>query len=60
MIGAGAVVTKNIGKNELWLGNPAKHVGYVTNDGIILDFNLKSKNNLKNFKWFNNKLIQIQ
>lgn len=33
MIGAGSVVTKNIGKNELWYGNPAKFVGYVCQCG---------------------------
>ncbi|CZE49299.1 acyltransferase [Campylobacter geochelonis] len=29
MIGAGSVVTKSVGANELWYGNPAKHRGYV-------------------------------
>lgn len=29
MIGAGSVITKNIGKQELWYGNPAMHKGYV-------------------------------
>ena len=29
MIGAGSVVTKNIGEQELWYGNPARHQGYV-------------------------------
>jgi acetyltransferase-like isoleucine patch superfamily enzyme len=29
MIGAGSVVTKNINKQELWYGNPAKFRGYV-------------------------------
>jgi acetyltransferase-like isoleucine patch superfamily enzyme len=33
MIGAGSVVTKNIGKHELWYGNPAKHKGYVCKCG---------------------------
>jgi acetyltransferase-like isoleucine patch superfamily enzyme len=26
MIGAGSVVTKNVGPNELWYGNPAKFI----------------------------------
>ncbi len=43
MIGAGAVVTKSVGDYELWVGNPAKHVGYVSIKGDILDLNLKSK-----------------
>lgn len=33
MIGAGSVVTKNIGQQELWYGNPAKHKGYVCKCG---------------------------
>ncbi len=60
MIGAGAVVTKSIGKNELWVGNPARHVGFVTNDGEILDMELKSKNFPKQFKWINNKIEEVK
>jgi acetyltransferase-like isoleucine patch superfamily enzyme len=43
MIGAGSVVTKNIGTQELWYGNPASHKGYVCkcgqkcNDRLICD-----------------------
>ncbi|AXH14460.1 dTDP-6-deoxy-3,4-keto-hexulose isomerase [Malaciobacter mytili LMG 24559] len=33
MIGAGSVVTKNVGAQELWYGNPAKHKGYVCKCG---------------------------
>ncbi|QFR48659.1 N-acetyltransferase [Sulfurimonas lithotrophica] len=33
MIGAGSVVTKNIGMQELWYGNPARHQGYVCRCG---------------------------
>jgi len=33
MVGAGSVITKNIGKQELWYGNPAKFRGYVCNCG---------------------------
>ncbi len=33
MIGAGSVVTKNVGVQELWYGNPAKHRGYVCKCG---------------------------
>ena len=43
MIGAGSVVTKNIGKNELWYGNPAVLRGYVCNCGYKLDLDLKCK-----------------
>jgi UDP-2-acetamido-3-amino-2,3-dideoxy-glucuronate N-acetyltransferase len=33
LIGAGSVVTKNIPNNTLWIGNPARKVGYVCNCG---------------------------
>ena len=37
MIGAGSVVTKNVGIQELWYGNPAKHNGYVCKCGLKCD-----------------------
>ena len=43
MIGAGSVVTKNIPKNTLWVGNPAKMRGYITKDNVILDLELRDK-----------------
>ena len=39
MIGAGSVVTKDIGTQELWYGNPAKHRGYVCKCGQKCDGN---------------------
>lgn len=33
MVGAGSVVTKSIGTQELWYGNPAKFRGYVCKCG---------------------------
>lgn len=44
MIGAGSVVTKNIPPYELWYGNPAKHCGYVTETGVVLDLSMKDRN----------------
>jgi UDP-2-acetamido-3-amino-2,3-dideoxy-glucuronate N-acetyltransferase len=43
VIGAGSVVTKDIPGYTLWYGNPAKHHGYVTKEGEILDLNYISK-----------------
>ena len=43
MIGAGSVLTKNVKAFELWYGNPAKHQGYVTKEGLILDLNFIDK-----------------
>lgn len=56
MIGAGSVVTKTIGKNELWVGNPAKHSGYITNEGVLLDLNLVSKTTGKQYSFLNSEL----
>lgn len=59
MVGAGSVVTNPIGKNELWVGNPARHLGFVTNKGEILDIDLKSKDDSGVYVWNNNKLTRI-
>lgn len=40
MIGAGSVVTKNVGIQELWYGNPAKRKGYVCKCGQKCDESL--------------------
>ncbi|UMB55475.1 N-acetyltransferase [Lutibacter sp. A64] len=58
MVGAGAVVTKSIGNNELWLGNPAKLSSYVTNEGRILDLNLRDKVTKEIYLWEENKLVK--
>ena len=57
LIGAGSVVTKHVGKNELWVGNPAKHIGFVTEEGEILDLELKSKESNKKYYWNKGVLI---
>ena len=38
MIGAGAVVTKNVQNYSLVVGNPARHVGWVSQHGNKLKF----------------------
>ncbi|MCD8263125.1 MAG: hypothetical protein LUD02_02370 [Tannerellaceae bacterium] len=43
LIGAGSVVTKTIPAYTLWYGNPAKQKGYITQDGIILDMDMKDQ-----------------
>jgi UDP-2-acetamido-3-amino-2,3-dideoxy-glucuronate N-acetyltransferase len=37
VIGAGSVITKNVPENTLWIGNPARQVGFVCNCGHRLD-----------------------
>lgn len=58
LIGAGAVLTKPVGKNEVWYGNPAKIVGYVTKEGDILDLDLIHKKSAEKYRWNNNELIK--
>jgi UDP-2-acetamido-3-amino-2,3-dideoxy-glucuronate N-acetyltransferase len=38
LIGAGAVITKNIPAYSLWVGNPAKQIGWVSKYGHTLNF----------------------
>lgn len=38
-IGAGAVVTKNVPPYSLWVGNPAKQMGWISEYGHRLSFN---------------------
>lgn len=58
-IGAGSVITKNTKKNSLVYGNPAKHNGWVTNDGLILDKKFFCREKKIQFKMINKKLIKI-
>lgn len=39
LVGAGAVVTKNVWPFSLMLGNPARHTGWVSKAGLKLIFN---------------------
>lgn len=43
MIGAGSLVTHDVPAFQLWHGNPARHKGYVTPDGEIINLEMKSK-----------------
>lgn len=43
LIGAGSVVTKSIPSYTVWFGNPAKHMGYITGQSVMLDLNLIDK-----------------
>lgn len=49
LVGAGAVVTKNVPDFGLVIGNPARHVGFISINGDILDLNhqIKKKSSSK-------------
>ena len=40
-IGAGAVITKNVPSYSLWVGNPAKQMGWISEYGHRLEFDEK-------------------
>jgi len=58
LIGAGAVVTKKVGKNEVWAGNPAKKIGYISDEGDLLDLELVSKKSGKKYLLINKNLLK--
>ncbi|MCL1942730.1 MAG: N-acetyltransferase [Candidatus Azobacteroides sp.] len=63
LIGAGAVVTKNVPPYSLWTGNPAKQTGWVSEYGHKLQFDdsgtaVCPESNVK-YQLQNNQLIKI-
>jgi len=58
IVGAGTLVNKNLPKNTIWIGNPAKMIGYITNFNEKLDLNLISVIRGIQFKWKNNQLVE--
>jgi UDP-2-acetamido-3-amino-2,3-dideoxy-glucuronate N-acetyltransferase len=58
MVGAGAVITKSIGNYELWLGNPARHTGYVSKNGKVLDKSLVDKESGDKYIFENDNLVK--
>jgi acetyltransferase-like isoleucine patch superfamily enzyme len=59
MVGAGAVITKNVPPFTLWIGNPAKQIGYITSDGITLDIDLIDKKTGDRYYFENQNLLKF-
>jgi len=58
LIGAGTVITKKVGKNEVWVGNPGKKIGYISDKGDLLDLELVSKSTGKKYLFINKRLVE--
>ncbi|MEX1000562.1 MAG: acyltransferase [Crocinitomicaceae bacterium] len=63
-IGAGAVVTKEILPYELWVGNPAKRIGWMSEYGHRLDFDANGlalcAESKEHYKLSNDTVIKIE
>ena len=63
MIGAGAVITKTVKPYELVVGNPAKHLGWVSEYGHRLRFDKQNQaicsESGQKYVFFENKVVKI-
>ena len=60
LIGAGAVVTKDIKDYALVVGNPAKRVGWISESGVKLNKDLICPQTKQEYKLKNNRLVKIK
>lgn len=56
LVGAGSVVTKNIPPFTVWYGNPIKHNGYITKEGILLNLDLVDEATGNKYKLIDDKI----
>lgn len=59
LIGAGSVITHNIPPFTVWYGVPAKHQGYVTEEGELIGLDLLDKTSGQRYLHQNNQLTPI-
>lgn len=58
-VGAGAVVTKDVPPHALFVGNPAKQVGWVSHAGEVLRSDMKCPKEGFKYEVQNNKLVKV-
>ena len=59
MIGAGAVVTKDVKPHAVMVGNPAKQIGWCSHAGEILDDDLVCKRENRKYEIIDDQLQEI-
>lgn len=59
MIGAGAVVTKDVPAHAVMVGNPARQIGWCSHSGEILDETLICKREKRRYEIVNNQLQEV-
>lgn len=58
LIGAGSVLTKSVPAYHVFYGNPAVHRGFITQEGVLLNLQLKDGDG-KEYRFSNEQLILI-
>lgn len=58
-IAPGAVVNKDVPPFTFWAGVPAKQKGFVTKECEVLDMNLFSKKQNRQYQWVNNEIVPV-
>ena len=59
-IGAGSVVTKDIPAYTVWYGNPVRHKGYITEEGVMMNLDLLDEKENQLYRLIEGKPIKIQ
>ena len=59
LVGAGAVVTKDVPDFALFVGNPGRIIGWVDKKGLKLSFDKNGNSECEKFKFLKNKVYDI-
>jgi UDP-2-acetamido-3-amino-2,3-dideoxy-glucuronate N-acetyltransferase len=60
LVGAGAVVTKDVSPHSLMVGVPARQAGWVSHAGEILDASLICPKEKRRYKVIDEKLVEVK